>query len=120
MTSFLHIQRTKSRRNIAVALSLVLLLVSIGVAFYTYFERWSFIDALYFSVVTLATVGYGDLHPTHDVSQIFTMLYILFGVGLVLFVFSTISNHIMELHDRKKFEDEIMTRLKKIEEMLEK
>ena len=38
-------------------------LVLTGTLFYWRFEDWSIIESLYFSVVTLTTVGYGDLHP---------------------------------------------------------
>jgi hypothetical protein len=46
-------------------------------------EGWGWLDALYFSVVTLATVGFGDLHPTTDEAKLFTIVYIIFGVGIL-------------------------------------
>ncbi len=57
------------------------LLVS-GAIFYSTVEHWSILDSLYFSVSTLATVGYGDLHPTTPLSKVFTMVYIVLGVGV--------------------------------------
>ena len=57
------------------------LLVS-GTIFYSRVEGWSLLDALYFSVITLATVGYGDLHPTTTLSKLFTIFYILVGAGI--------------------------------------
>ena len=48
-----------------------------GTAFYWAAEDWSLIQSLYFSVVTLTTVGYGDLTPTSDYTRIFTVIYIL-------------------------------------------
>ena len=57
-------------------------LVITGTIVYWRFEDWTIIQALYFSVVTLTTVGYGDLHPTHPGTQIFTIIYILTGLGV--------------------------------------
>ena len=56
----------------ALLLVLVGLLVS-GTIFYSTVEGWGLLDSLYFSVSTLATVGYGDLHPTTPLSKVFTM-----------------------------------------------
>ena len=60
---------------------LVSLLVS-GTIFYSKVEGWEILDSLYFSVSTLATIGYGDLHPTTPLSKVFTMVYIVLGVGV--------------------------------------
>lgn len=62
-------------------LSLVALVAS-ATLFYTLTEGWAVLDALYFSVVSGLTVGYGDLTPTSPLSKIFTMLYALLAVGL--------------------------------------
>ena len=60
---------------------LVGLLVS-GTIFYSRVEGWEILDALYFSVSTIATIGYGDLHPTTALSKVFTMVYIVLGIGV--------------------------------------
>lgn len=54
-----------------------------GAFVYTRLEGWSPIDAVYFAVVALATVGFGDLVPTTDLGKLFTVGYILFGVGIL-------------------------------------
>ena len=46
-------------------------------------EPWTVIDALYFSVVTFSTVGYGDLTPTTRGSKTFTLIYIFVGITVV-------------------------------------
>ncbi len=56
-----------------------------GSLFYYYFEPWSFVDSMFFAVVTLTTVGYGDpFIPSTTLTKVFTMGYILLGVGLIL------------------------------------
>jgi voltage-gated potassium channel len=61
----------------------VIILV-VGTAFYMAVEKWDPIEAFYFSVTTLTTVGFGDLHPTSDLSRLFTTAYVLVGVGFIL------------------------------------
>ena len=58
-------------------------IVFIGTLFYHAFEHWSFLNSTYFSVVTLATVGYGDYVPTTPEGKIFTMIYIIVGIGIL-------------------------------------
>lgn len=45
--------------------------------------RWSFVDALYFVVTTLTTVGYGDLKPQQNDTKLFTCFYVIFGIGFI-------------------------------------
>ena len=59
-------------------------LVLTGTLFYWRFEDWTIIEALYFSIVTLTTVGYGDFSPTSPETQIFTIVYILTGFGVLV------------------------------------
>jgi voltage-gated potassium channel len=61
----------------------VFVVVAGGTAFYTRYEGWSVVDSLYFTVVTLLTIGYGDLTPTTAASKLFTVVYALVGVGLL-------------------------------------
>lgn len=75
----------------------VLLLLSAGTMFYTLVERWTVIDALYFCVVTLTTVGYGDLAPQTDAGKLFTVVYVLAGVGLILLFVNTILNRAIRI-----------------------
>ena len=57
--------------------------LSIGVVFYHHVEHLKWLDALYFSVITLTTVGYGDIVPTTDLGKLFTVFYVLIGVGII-------------------------------------
>ncbi len=66
-------------------------LVLTGTIFYWRFEDWTIVEALYFSVVTLTTVGYGDLHPTSAGTEIFTIFYILTGIGVFVALLASIA-----------------------------
>lgn len=90
---------------------LVFLLLIGGSIFYMQVEHWRFIDAMFFCVVTLATVGYGNLVPTTDASKIFTMIYIVVGISVFLFFVNNLAmNYGKRLQKRHK---ELRDNLKK-------
>ena len=66
-------------------------LVLTGTLFYWRFEDWTVVEALYFCVVTLTTVGYGDLSPTTAGTQIFTIIYILTGLGVLVALLASVA-----------------------------
>jgi len=61
-------------------------LLALGASGYMLIEGWSFMDALYMTVITLATVGYGEVHKVSTGGQVFTVLLIFLGVGFFLYV----------------------------------
>ena len=63
---------------------LVLILVA-GVAGYHIIEGWNWFDALYMTVITLATVGYGEIHALSFPGRVFTIFLILSGMGILLY-----------------------------------
>jgi hypothetical protein len=66
------------------------LLLLTGVIFYMIVEHWSFVDALYFSVTTLTTVGFGNPAPSTDLGKLFTVFFVLSGVGMFLAVINAV------------------------------
>jgi hypothetical protein len=80
---------------------LVLSLFAVGTAFYAIVEGWSLVDAFYFSTMTLATVGFGDLAPTSAGSKLFTVVYVLTGVGILVAFFSELARQTLELRKEK-------------------
>jgi predicted membrane protein len=71
---------------------LVVLLLS-GSLFYHFIEKWPYLDALYYSVMTLATVGSATIEPITIVGRLFTILYVFVGVGVMLTFITAFSSH---------------------------
>lgn len=57
--------------------------LGIGTVVYHLVEHFSWLNAYYFSVITLTTVGYGDLTPHTAFGKLFTTFYVLIGVGII-------------------------------------
>jgi voltage-gated potassium channel Kch len=58
-------------------------LMAVGTIVYHFMEGWSWVDSIYFSVVAVTTVGFGEISPSTDASKLFTVVYILSGVGII-------------------------------------
>jgi voltage-gated potassium channel len=83
--------------------ALLLAILTLATFFYHWVEGWRLIDAAYFSVVTVATVGYGDLAPKTDIGKVFTIFLILGGIGLFVATASAIAEVMI---DRARQNDE--------------
>ncbi len=59
------------------------LIIALGGVFYHNVEGWSWLDSYYFTIITLTTVGYGDFSPQTDLGKLFTMLYVVLGLGII-------------------------------------
>ena len=86
----------------ALLLLLVVILCS-GTLFYHDIEGWSWLDSLYFSVVTITTVGYGDLSPHSAIGKIFTMAYLLVGIGILFSFVTLLARHAVDENKNQSF-----------------
>ena len=89
-------------------LYLAVLTLAVGTIFYHKVEGWRWLDSFYFSVITLATVGYGDFAPKTDLGKIFTVIYIFTGLGILLGFVNPIGEYIVDRRfekvEQKKYE----------------
>lgn len=102
MASYLHqlaglVKEPKYRAGLV----WLLLLQVVAVIFYRIEEGWSWLDCFYFSVVTISTVGYGDLSPTTPLSKIFTMIYILMGISVFVSFASMLAHERTKIHQQR-------------------
>ncbi|MCA1905986.1 MAG: potassium channel protein [Desulfarculus sp.] len=82
--------------QVALALTTTLLVLAGGTAGYMLIEGWDFHDSLFMTITTVATVGYGEVHPLSRPGEIFSMALILVGVGSVLYFLTMITQWVVE------------------------
>jgi voltage-gated potassium channel len=68
----------------------VALILAGGTVFYSTVEDWRVLDAFYFSVTTLTTVGFGDFAPRTDEGKLFTVAYLVLGIGVIATFVTTV------------------------------
>ncbi|WP_179367644.1 potassium channel family protein [Winogradskyella forsetii] len=81
---FIHITAFFKLENFGRLTLMLLSFIIVGTIVFHYAEGWSWLDSYYFSVMTLSTVGYGDMVPTTPFTKIFSTIYILAGLGIIL------------------------------------
>jgi voltage-gated potassium channel len=70
-------------------------LLAVGTLFYHQAEGWAWFDSLYFCVITLATVGYGDFSPQTVTGKAFTMIYIMLGIGVLVALLTRVAESLL-------------------------
>lgn len=108
MAESFHVYNNHKHIELRLKLSLSLLAIIIITAalFYRTIEGWSFINALYFAVATASTVGYGDITPSHQISKIFTIIFIVLSTTLTLYSIALVAQKGIIFHMHKKVEEE--------------
>jgi voltage-gated potassium channel len=82
----------KNKIRLKIYLTAIVFLLSVGIIGFMLIEKMSLTDAIYFSIVTMATVGYGDIHPQTEIGKILTLIIIIGGVGTFLGVIASITD----------------------------
>jgi voltage-gated potassium channel len=96
-------------RRFVLLVSLSLGLVVFGTAGYMIIEGWNLLDAVYMTVITLSTIGYGEIQPLSDRGKVFTILLILGGAFTFLYtaaeiVRAVISGEVAEMLGKQQRE----------------
>ncbi len=86
----------KTTARFAWSVLLSILFAGLGTAGYMLIEGWNAIDALYMTITTLATVGYGEVHPLSNPGRIFSMALIVLGVGFFFYVAAAVIQFMVE------------------------
>lgn len=83
-------------------LVIVLTLLAGAVLFYTRIEGWSFLDSLYFAVMTMSTIGYGDFVPRSPESKLFTIVFAVLSIGVFAAIVTKIVKIVLEQKKRRQ------------------
>ena len=76
--------------------TLLLIITFIGVSGYMFIEHYTLIDAFYMTIITVATVGFGEVHPLSDAGKIFTAFLIMTSFGIFAYSISLITRYIVD------------------------
>ncbi len=95
----------RSIRNSLLAVAGLLTLISIGVFGYMNIEHYTFIEALYMTVITVSTVGFEEVHNLSELGMIFTILLITFSIGIFGFVLTSVTRYIFDGVYKNYFKD---------------
>jgi voltage-gated potassium channel len=73
----------------------MVLVIGIGTIGYVILEGWNIFDAFYMTIITMSTVGFGEVHPLSDVGRIFTAFLLITCFGIFAYTISSLTNYIV-------------------------
>lgn len=85
-------------KSLIISSVFLVLIFIIGIFGYKIIEGWGFFDAFYMTVITLATIGYGEVHPLSPSGRVFTIVLIFLGIGTLTYVVSAWLSFFIEGH----------------------
>jgi len=111
---FLNVLATKKFELFTLLFLLIFIMVTSGIAIYVFEEKGnsninSLLDALYWAMITISTVGYGDISPVTPEGRVLSMVIIIAGIAMISFVTSVIvssfSEKLSELKENRLIEE---------------
>ena len=89
------------RFRLKIFIGILIVVMVLGILGFMFLENLSLVDAVYFSIVTIATVGYGDIHPSTGAGKALAIILIICGVGTFLGVVANATEIMMNRRERK-------------------
>lgn len=89
-------ERLSSRKKVLIGIISLFLINVIGISGYMIIEGDSFLNAMYMTIITISTVGFGEIHKLSDGGKIFTMFLIIMSFTTYAYALTTISTYFFE------------------------
>jgi len=83
-------------RKIGKGFGILLIVLSFGTSGYMLIEKWSFLDSLYMTVITITTVGYREMGPMSPTGMVFTIFVVFSGMGLIIYILGAVAQAMVE------------------------
>lgn len=100
------------RKRLILSALLITLIIAFGTTGYIVIEGWNILDSLYMTIITIASVGYKEMHELSARGRMFTIVLIIGGVGSVLYALNNgakliLEGEFKEIFGRKRLEKKI-------------
>lgn len=86
------------KKHLVISVITFFLIIVVGAYAYSNVEGWSGLDSVYFVVVTVTTIGYGDLVPKTNLGKIFTIFFSFLGISVAFYFVSLIGASVFKEH----------------------
>jgi voltage-gated potassium channel len=90
-----------SIRHLRCSVAALVSIIGLGTLGYSFIEGWEFFDAFYMTVITLATVGFKEVHELSPEGKMFTIVLIISGTGMIAYTLSSLLQFTLEDQLRK-------------------
>ncbi len=87
-------------RQVIRGFTILLGVLAFGTAGYMLIEKWSFLDALYMTVITITTVGYREVSTVSEAGRIFTIIIIFSGMGIIAYILGIVAQAMIDFQVR--------------------
>lgn len=84
------------RYGLGLGVAMLILWTVLGTLGFAALEDWSFADAFYMTVITISTVGFGEVHPLSETGRIFASFLIIGGLGTAIYTFTRLGQVVLE------------------------
>jgi voltage-gated potassium channel len=99
------------KKKIYIAIFLLLVVISFGILGFKIISNYTWIDALYMTIITITTVGFGEVVPLDNQSKVFTIFLILISLVVVGYALSVITEYILSKNNIEELKQKKMQKL---------